>query len=59
MLDKLGVSEPRAFLQGRYPDGLALPLYFLSRAIVGQLDDAVAEAVTSGEHLDAMVRSAT
>ncbi|MCO5567536.1 hypothetical protein L7F22_021230 [Adiantum nelumboides] len=52
MLRKLAISQPKQFLQGKYPDGIALETLFMHSSFISMVDAAVEEAIDGGGWLD-------
>jgi hypothetical protein len=47
-LKKLAIPNPKQYLEGKYPDGIALETVFVHPSLVNQLDAAVEEALANG-----------
>ncbi|KAI5082067.1 hypothetical protein GOP47_0001810 [Adiantum capillus-veneris] len=52
MLRKLAITQPKQFLQGKYPDGIALETVFMHSSFISMVDAAVEEAIDGGGWLD-------
>lgn len=48
-LRKMGISNEKAFLKGRYPDGIALETAYVAKVLLDQVETAVEEAVAGGQ----------
>ncbi|EFJ17682.1 hypothetical protein SELMODRAFT_113645 [Selaginella moellendorffii] len=53
-LQKLNISQPRQYLQTKYPEGIALDNVFVHNSFISLLDSAAEESVKGGGWLDAL-----
>jgi len=51
-LERLQFTKPRAFLESRFSDGLALNSCFISSSILKQVDAVIADTISSGTWID-------
>ncbi|XP_058099005.1 E3 UFM1-protein ligase 1 homolog [Magnolia sinica] len=54
VLHKLAISQPKQYLQSRYPEGIPLDSVFVHPSMIEMLDSAVEDAIEQGSWIDCL-----
>ncbi|PRP85355.1 E3 UFM1-protein ligase 1-like [Planoprotostelium fungivorum] len=51
-LEKMDYNQPKSFLEGRFPEGVALRNHFISKLLINQTNGVIEEAIQSDSYAD-------
>ncbi|XP_077232923.1 E3 UFM1-protein ligase-like protein isoform X2 [Tasmannia lanceolata] len=54
ILHKLAISQPKQYLQSRYPEGIPLDTVFVHPSVIEMLDAAIEDAIEQGSWIDCL-----